>query len=110
MATEEKKSLRWLAIIARRCNDTTSGNRAVQIDLLIRRTDGIINICECKFSSGEFSIDKGLAEDLRERIAAFTRENKVRQACHITMITTYGIKQGKYSNMVQSEVILDEFF
>jgi len=31
-------------------------------------------------------------------------------ALHMTMITTYGIKPGKYAGLVQSEFIMDELF
>jgi AAA+ ATPase superfamily predicted ATPase len=86
------------------------GGKAAQIDLLIDRIDGIINICECKFSNEEYAIDKDEAEALRNRIAVFARETRAKKARHLTMITTYGIKQNKYSNLVQSEVTLDDLF
>ena len=31
-------------------------------------------------------------------------------ATHLTFITTYGVKRNAYSNMVQSEVLLDDLF
>jgi AAA+ ATPase superfamily predicted ATPase len=86
------------------------GKRAAQIDLLIKRIDGIINICECKFANGEYAIEKDEAEAIRNRLNAFAHETRSRQARHLTMITTYGIKQNRYSGMVQSEVTLDDLF
>jgi AAA+ ATPase superfamily predicted ATPase len=86
------------------------GKKGAQIDLLIDRSDNIINICECKFVKEEFVIDKDYDEDLRNKIAVFVREVKTRKAPHVTMITTYGVKQNKYSGMAQSEVILDDLF
>ncbi|MDR0852747.1 MAG: ATP-binding protein [Clostridiales Family XIII bacterium] len=86
------------------------GVKGAQIDLLIDRNDNIINICECKFVNDEFVIDKDYDEALRNKIGVFVREVKTRKTPHITMITTYGVKQNKYSGIVQSEVILEDLF
>jgi len=37
------------------------------------RQDGVINVCEMKFSTNEFTIDKKYARELRERLATFGR-------------------------------------
>ncbi|MDR0884801.1 MAG: hypothetical protein LBN22_00300 [Clostridiales Family XIII bacterium] len=84
--------------------------KGAQIDLLIDRVDNVINVCECKFVNALFEIDKTYRENLRNKVAAFTNETKSKKAAHITMITTYGIKQNKYTGMVQSEVVLDDLF
>ena len=81
-----------------------------QIDLLIDRSDNIINVCECKFMNTPYSIDASEAERLRKRIDIFKRKTKTRKAIHLTMITVYGLINGKYSTMVQSEVRLDDLF
>jgi len=89
---------------------TRDTEKGAQIDLLIDRNDGIINICECKFANGEFVIDREFAAQLRERMDAFIRATGTKKAGHLTMITTYGIRQNKYSGIVQSEATLDELF
>jgi AAA+ ATPase superfamily predicted ATPase len=86
------------------------GKRAAQIDLLIDRVDGIINICECKFCNDEYVIERDEAERLRARVSSFVRETRTRKACHLTMITAYGVKANKYSSEVRSEVVLDDLF
>ena len=83
---------------------------AAQIDLLIDRNDGIINLCEMKYSDEEFIIDKKLDENLRNKKSAFIREAKVRKAVHITMVTTYGVKRNEYWGNIQSEVKMDDLF
>ena len=83
------------------------GNGA-QIDLIIDRGDGVINLCEIKFSKGPFEIDRAYDRVLRGKIEAFRSETKTRKALHLTMITTYGVKQGKYAGIVQSEISMDE--
>ena len=79
-----------------------------QIDLVIDRGDNVINLCEMKFAKGPFEIDRAYDLVLRGKIEAFRRETKTRKALHLTMVTTYGVKPGKYAGVVQSEVNMDK--
>ena len=81
-----------------------------QIDLLIDRNDNVINICEMKYVKDEFAIDKKYAEALCNKREAFARETKTRKAIHLTMVTTYGMKQNDYHNIIQSEVKMEDLF
>jgi hypothetical protein len=81
-----------------------------QVDLLIDRADRVINICEIKFAKDPFEIDRSYNLALREKIEVFRNETKTRKALHLTMITTYGVKPGKYASLVQSEVNMDKLF
>jgi hypothetical protein len=63
-----------------------------------------------KFATGEFTIDKKCAENLRNKRAAFKEETKTRKTLHITMITTYGVKRNQNWGFVQSEVVVDDLF
>ena len=81
-----------------------------QIDLVIDRSDRVINLCEMKFSKGPFEIDRAYDLALRNKIEVFRNETKTRKALHLTMVTTYGIKPGKYASIVQSEVNMNELF
>lgn len=80
------------------------GTRGVQIDLLIDRADHVINICEMKFSSREYRLDKDEAEKLRYRKARFSEETNSRKALHLTMITTYGLLHNSHWGDIQKEV------
>jgi AAA+ ATPase superfamily predicted ATPase len=81
-----------------------------QIDLIINRKDGIINICEIKFSGKEFVIDKNYEANLRNKIFTFKEETKTRKALHLLMLTTFGLTKNKYSGIAQKEIILDDLF
>jgi len=81
-----------------------------QIDLLINRKDGIINLCEIKFCGKEFAIDKNYEANLRNKVFTFKEETKTRKAVHLLMLTTYGLAKNKYSGIVQKEIILDDLF
>ncbi len=88
-------------------NDDIPG---AQIDLLIDRRDKTINICETKFYSGEFVIDKDYSLKLRNKISTFKAITEPRKTLIFTMITTFGIKHNKYSGAIQQEVVLDDLF
>ena len=88
-------------------DETSDG---AQIDLLIDRRDQTINLCEMKFSQGEFEITKQYDERLRERAELFRSATKTRKALHQTFVTTYGVKKNMYSGNVQSEIVLDDLF
>jgi AAA+ ATPase superfamily predicted ATPase len=83
---------------------------AAQIDLVIDRKDGIIDLCEMKYTNTEFIITKQYEEKLRNKIAAFCSETKTRKAVHLLMLTTFGVQKNKYSGIMQKEIVLDDLF
>ena len=88
-----------------------STDRGAQIDLLIDRRDGVINLCEMKFSEGEFVIDKKYAGELRNKVQTFRRVTGTRKALFLTMVTTYGVKRNDYQiELVQNSVMADALF
>lgn len=84
--------------------------RGVQIDLLIDRNDGVINLCEMKYAQEEYVIDKAEDERLRNRLSTFVRESGTKKAVFTTMITTYGLKKGAYADDIPCEVTMDDLF
>ena len=81
-----------------------------QIDMLIDRNDQVINLCEIRYSLSEYAIDADYEKSLRNKKAAFIDSTKTRKAVHLTMVTTYGVRQNSHSGIVQSEVTLDDLF
>ncbi len=85
--------------------------KGAQIDLLLDRKDNIINLCEMKFSKGEFVIDKDYADDIDRKVDIFQKETKVKSTIFPTMITTYGVKKNTYyTGRVQNEILMDDLF
>ena len=82
--------------------------RGAQIDLLIDRADQTINLCEMKFSRAEYEITKQDDEDFENKIETFLRQTKTRKSLMLTLITSFGIKQGKYSGHIQRQLTLDD--
>ncbi len=81
-----------------------------QIDLLIDRNDGIINICEMKFCDDEYAITADDMKAMRRKKAVFKENTSTRKAIHITYVTTFGLKRNAYANDVQSVVTLEDLF
>ncbi|MBU2651832.1 MAG: AAA family ATPase [Bacteroidetes bacterium] len=73
------------------------GLKGAQIDLLIDRKDGAINLCEMKFHESAFIIDQKYAGELRNKMEVFNRQTKSRKSIFLTMITTFGTRENIYS-------------
>ena len=89
---------------------STESKPGVQIDLVICRNDGIINLCEIKYSKDEYEIDVSYGKQLQRRIEVFRRETGTKHALHTTFITTYGLVRNEHSAHVQSEVTMEDLF
>ncbi|MBQ9524492.1 MAG: ATP-binding protein [Bacteroidaceae bacterium] len=83
---------------------------AAQIDIVIERADRIINICEVKFCQGEYRLNKAEYDKICKRKNTFVQETGIRHTPWLTLITTEGVAKGNYSDMIQSQVTLDDLF
>ena len=81
-----------------------------QIDLLISRKDGVINLCEMKYSLHPITLTAKDDQGLERKRTAFLAETGTRKAIHITMVTTYGLTEKGYLASVQSQVTLNDLF
>lgn len=87
------------------------GETGAQIDLVLDRDDDSINICEMKFASSSFTIDKKYAAELASKENVFQQQTRTKKNIFLTMITTYGVKQNNYYDQrVQDEVVMDDLF
>ena len=81
-----------------------------QIDMIIQRRDRTINICEMKFVNEEYSVSKDYYFSLMNKTNKFIEFANKRDTIQLTLVTTYGLKLGKYSNCINSIVTLDDLF
>jgi len=89
----------------------TEEHPGAQIDLLIDRSDKVINLCEIKYSDGPYTIDKKYMENLRNKAALFRLLTKTRKGIALTMITSYGLVKNSYSmNSIHSQITADNLF
>jgi hypothetical protein len=82
-----------------------------QIDLLIDRKDGVINLCEMKFGDTAYEISKKYAGELRTKEEVFRRVTGTRKTVFVTIVSPYGIKPNQHSQaLVQGVVTADDLF
>ncbi|MDR1015035.1 MAG: AAA family ATPase [Coriobacteriales bacterium] len=110
--TEQIKEALGVAAISTEISSWRSSKSVpgAQIDLLIDRRDGIINLCESKYSKGPFAVDAAYESNLLNKLSAFRSESRTKKAVHLTMVTTYGVTKGRHSGIVQAEVTMDDLF
>lgn len=80
-------------------------DRGAQIDLVIDRADKCINICEMKFSTTPYLIDKKYADSLQNKVMQFRQSTQTNKTLFLTFITTYGVVDNDYKTQrVDAEV------
>jgi AAA+ ATPase superfamily predicted ATPase len=89
----------------------TDVSDGTQIDLLIDRNDGIINVCEAKFYDKPFVISKEYATKLNKKINVFQENSKSNKTIFPTIITTFGLQANEHSiGFIQQEITLEDLF
>lgn len=90
--------------------DQKDGKRGAQIDLLIDRNDGVINLCEMKYTKLPFQIDANYEANLLNKRARFIEATQTRKAVHITMVSSQGLERNSYADEIQSQVTGGDLF
>ena len=90
--------------------DENKGIDKTQIDLLIDRNDGVINLCEMKFSGQEYTVTEDEEMKIRRRRGNFIEATNTKKAVHITLVTPYGLRQNAHSSIAQNEIRLNDLF
>lgn len=88
----------------------TEDQEGMQIDLILERQDRVVNLCEMKFSVGEYEVDKAYEMKLRSRLQAIQQLVNRRQNVQMTLVTTFGLKHSMHSGIFQQTVSIDELF
>lgn len=86
------------------------GEKGMQIDLIINRSDRVVNLCEMKFVANEFSVKGDYELKLRERLQWMIEHLSRRHNVQMTLVTTFGLKYGMHSSVFQRVVTLDSLF
>ncbi len=89
-------------------NDELPG---AQVDMVIERNDGIIHLCEAKFTNTEFVLTKEVNQALRRKRLVFQAVTKTKKMVVSTLFSTYPAIQNQYYNEeIHSEVSLESLF
>lgn len=81
-----------------------------QIDLILDRDDHVINMCEIKYLSRDFTVNAAYQRRLSNREAIIQKMISRRQVIHHTLITTYGLTQNEYSGVFSKVITLEDLF
>jgi len=90
--------------------DEEKGLQGSQIDLLIVRDDRVVNVCEMKWASSPFAVTKAVDESVRRKLADFSLATGTTYALHSTLVTTYGLADGRHAGVFQFVVNADDLF
>lgn len=85
-------------------------DKGAQIDLLIDRNDETINLCEMKYTNAPYTLSEEEDLKLRNRRAIFIKESGTTKSVLTTMITTYGLTPGGYSDDIHCQVTMKDLF
>lgn len=84
--------------------------KGAQIDIIIDRADNTINLCEVKYSENLYSLDKEEYMKIQNRISVFKEATNTRSNIIPTMITTFGMKEGTYSDQIIAKIDMEDLF
>ena len=87
-----------------------NGEKGIQIDLLIDRSDDVINLCEIKFCKTKYKLTEEEFHRLENRRLTFIEQTKTQKSVVLTMITTNGILQGNFADEIQYQITLNKLF
>lgn len=81
-----------------------------QIDMLIIRKDNAVNMCEIKFYSDDFTVNKDYYRTVQRRIEMLSKKLSPKSSIYSTLITTYGLVKNEYSGAFVRTITLDDLF
>ena len=82
----------------------------VQIDMLIDRSDDVIDVCEMKFAKSKYELTADADENLQDKVSVLQNKSQTKKAIHTVMITSYGLVENAYSYDIQNQLTMDDLF
>jgi hypothetical protein len=86
----------------------TKEEQGVQIDLLLVRADGVVNIVECKYTNKAFAMDKKYAEVLENKVSVFLEQSKYAHSVSVVMLTLNGLVLNEYVDSLGDNILLED--
>ena len=81
-----------------------------QIDLLIDRSDNVLNCCEIKFYSTDFAVDKEYYKVMLRRQEILVKEVSPKVSVQSVLITTFGLTHNEYAGCFSNVITLKHLF
>lgn len=112
--TQIKKALGIIGTISTVCswqsNKSNGEKKGAQIDLLIDRNDGVIDVCEMKYTKEPYEMDAIEEEKIQNRRSRFIEDSGTDKAIHLVLVAATGVKRNCYSDEFQSVITADSLF
>lgn len=67
-------------------------------------------MCELKFYSGEFIVDRDYYRTLMNRETMLKKEIAKKSTVRSTLITTFGLQKNEYSDIFTNVILMDDLF
>lgn len=84
--------------------------QGAQIDLLIDRADGVIDVCEMKYGTDDYVSDKRSDDEIRRRLSVFAELAAARKSVRAVLVTPFGLVRNVYSGRFSNVVTFDDLF
>ena len=84
--------------------------KGAQIDLVIDRSDNVIDLCEIKFTKEPYEVSKDEDEKVQNRRSRFLQDTKTNKAVHLILISANDVIANPYSSEFQSIITSDALF
>ena len=79
-----------------------------QIDMVIDRSDGVVNLCEMKFYKTKFSADAAFEDNLLNKRESFRAITKTQKSVHLTLITFTNTPENQYTNEITNFLTIND--
>lgn len=88
----------------------TADHPGVQIDLLIDRADGVINVCEMKYAPGGYRLTSAELNKIRTKISVFNMYMPRNKYAQPVLVTSNGVVRNANSDEIPLKVSGDQLF
>jgi len=113
----ERVCMRHIAQIRQRlgiggvkCECSNWKGPGAQIDLVIDRDDGIIDLNECKFTKDQYNVSEEIADLFERKAARFKEDTGTTKALHTVLISANGVDDASFMGSIQKLITLDDLF
>ncbi|MGM9816243.1 MAG: ATP-binding protein [Lepagella sp.] len=89
---------------------STNSTPGAQIDLVIDRSDDVINLCEIKYTSSPWEMDAKDLHSIIKKEEAFRKETATRKSIHSVLISANGIKRNEFTDELQKIITSEDLF
>ena len=83
---------------------------SVQIDMVIDRADGIVTICEMKYSKDDYTLNEKEYKNIVRRMETFQNETGHKGGIQVSVVTTFGLNENMYSEISPIPITMENLF